>query len=231
MIAISLLLHLILATQMPNLDAPVPEKPKPLTITLLEPPPPPAPEPVAPPPPEPPPPPPPKPVPVKTPSPPKPQVKPTEIAEPPPTNTPPAEAPSTPPVPAIIATEPVPDAPPPPVVVPPAPPPPKPTGPSQVDLDAARARYGSLLGSELARHKDYPHIARVRKWVGVVTVFLELDDQGRVLSSKIIESSGHNVLDKQALEMVAKSSFPPLPEVLKGSSFGVSIPISFDLKD
>ena len=50
-------------------------------------------------------------------------------------------------------------------------------------------------------------------------------------SKKIIQSSGHEVLDKQALDMVEKAlPFPAPPEVLRGSSFSVKVPIAFKLE-
>jgi protein TonB len=113
----------------------------------------------------------------------------------------------------------------------PAPEPLKPIGPSQQDINSARDLYGSQLAREIAKHKQYPRIAQMRGWQGEVIVDLQLDGNGRVLSSKIHTSSGFDVLDKQALEMVKKASpFPAPPSALRGNLFNILVPVSFRLE-
>jgi protein TonB len=108
-------------------------------------------------------------------------------------------------------------------------PPPKPTV-NQADLDSARNQYGSALSREIAKHINYPGIAKMRGWQGIVEIDFQLDGYGKILSQKIHTSSGFEVLDKQALEMVKKSNFPTPPEVLKGNAFNVTVPVSFRLE-
>lgn len=113
----------------------------------------------------------------------------------------------------------------------PPPPPEPPKGPSQADIDDARNRYGGLLSREIARHKQYPRIAQMRGWQGEATIELRIDGNGNLLSSRIVTSSGHDVLDKQGLEMVRKASpFPPPPEALRGRNFEILVPVSFKLE-
>jgi protein TonB len=107
--------------------------------------------------------------------------------------------------------------------------PPKPTV-NQADLDSARNQYGSALSREIAKHINYPGIAKMRGWQGVVEIDFQLDGNGKILSQKIHTSSGFEVLDKQALEMVKKSNFPTPPEVLKSNAFNVTVPVSFRLE-
>jgi len=215
---ISIVLHLIAAIWIPNISFQEPVKPIELVIDL------------APPKPEPPPP----PAPVKPPEPVKPkvvsppQVKPipqpivkpvnttTPISEPPPVI---AAAPKAEVTPSFVAPA--------PVVAKPEPP--KPTV-NQADLDSARNQYGSALSREIAKHINYPGIAKMRGWQGVVEIDFQLDGNGKILSQKIRTSSGFEVLDKQALEMVKKSNFPTPPEVLKSSVFNVTVPVSFRLE-
>ncbi len=215
---ISIGLHLIAAIGIPNISFQEPVKPIELVIDLTphkpEPPPPPAP--------------------VKPPEPvkpkvlPPPQVKPipqpivkpvntpTPISEPPPVI---AAAPKAEVTPTFVAPT--------PVVAKPEPP--KPTV-NQADLDSARNQYGSALSREIAKHINYPGIAKMRGWQGVVEIDFQLDGNGKILSQKIRTSSGFEVLDKQALEMVKKSNFPTPPEVLKSSAFNVTVPVSFRLE-
>ncbi|HSI24444.1 MAG TPA: energy transducer TonB, partial [Methylotenera sp.] len=60
---------------------------------------------------------------------------------------------------------------------------------------------------------------------------LKIDSSGNVLSANIKESSGHEALDNQALEMVRKASpLPAPPEALRGRSFNITVPVSFKLE-
>jgi periplasmic protein TonB len=111
------------------------------------------------------------------------------------------------------------------------PPPPPPVGPSQADIEAARKGYADRLARAIAQHKQYPRVAQMRGWQGEVIVDLKLDRNGGVLVTKIDRSSGFEVLDKQALEMVKKAApFPAPPEILKSDVFNIQVPVSFKLE-
>lgn len=216
-LAISIALHALAALEIPGISFEKMVKPVELTIELAPP------KPVPPPPP-----------PVKPPEPVKPKVVPPPQAKPIPqpvvkpviTPQPISEPPP------VIAAAPKVEAPPTfvaptPVVTKPEPP--KPTV-NQADLDSARNQYGSALSREIAKHINYPGIAKMRGWQGVVEIDFQLDGNGKILSQKIHTSSGFPVLDNQALEMVKKSNFPMPPEVLKSSAFNVTVPVSFKLE-
>ena len=143
-------------------------------------------------------------------------VTPQPMTEPPPVI---AAAPKTETAPPVVAPT--------PVVTKPEPP--KPTV-NQADLDSARNQYGSALSREIAKHINYPSIAKMRGWQGIVEIDFQLDGNGKILSQKIHTSSGFPVLDNQALEMVKKSNFPMPPEVLKSAAFNVTVPVSFKLE-
>lgn len=116
-----------------------------------------------------------------------------------------------------------------PVVVPE---PPKPASPSQDDIDDARGRYGNTLWGSIGKYKQYPRIAQMRGWQGEAVVELQLDGNGKLKSKKIIQSSGYESLDKQALEMVEKATpFPAPPEALRGNNFSIKVPIPFKLEE
>jgi protein TonB len=220
----SMLLHGLLAIVVPNFqfdDAPKPDtleielvkKPEPPPVVLPEPPP---------------------PEPVK----PKVEPKPQPITKPLPTPTvvksePILQTPPPPPPPEVIAVAPKVDTPPSPV--PPAPivvpEPPRPPAPSEADMNEARGKYGNTLWGAISKEKKYPKIAQMRGWQGEAIVELLLDGNGKLKSKKIIQSSGHEVLDKQALEMVEKAApYPMPPEVLRGSNFTITVPIPFKLE-
>ena len=99
------------------------------------------------------------------------------------------------------------------------------------DIEADLGKYGSLLAREFAKHKQYPRIAQIRGWQGTVRIKLEVDTNGTVTSSTISESSGYEALDKQALEMVKKTSpLPSPPESLRGRPFTITVPVLFRLE-
>ncbi len=121
------------------------------------------------------------------------------------------------------------------IVAPPAPEPtpsPQPTGPSQQDIDAARSLYGSLLSRAIAKYKQYPRIAQMRGWEGEVLLEVHCDEKGHVLSTHVKKSSGHNVLDEQAITMVKKASpLPQPPEILRNSkNLVILVPVPFSLE-
>lgn len=225
---LSLIVHGLLAAQINpfSFDQSTPVELKVELLPPEPPPPPPEPEP-EPPKPEPPKPEPPKPEPKPLPKKPLPEPLPVKATEPLPVALP-VEPP--PPPPEVIAVAPKAEEPPAFVAPPPPPEPPKP-GPTQQDIDAARRLYGSQLAREFAKHKQYPGVARTRGWQGTTRVQLEIDTVGKVIATSISESSGYDVLDRQALEMVKKASPLPLPpEVLRERAFTILVPVVFRIE-
>jgi protein TonB len=155
--------------------------------------------------------------------------KPTPVVLPEVTPEPPAVEPET----KVIAVTAKPDAPPnpePPVpVVAPSPPPPPP-GPSSDEINSARDAYKNALWSSIAKHKNYPRIAKMRGWQGDVMLELSLDGNGQLLKKSVIESSGYDVLDEEALRMVEKAvPFAVPPSALRGNNFTIRVPVPFKL--
>lgn len=230
----SILLHALLAITLPNFEFSKDKKPQELTIEIQQPK---APEPVAevlpeePKPIEPP-----KPEPIKKIVEPKPTPKPiTKTVEAPSpvqeTEYTPAEI-ETPPQPNVIAVAPTENKIPTTTVAAPVVEMPKPVEFTQVDVDNALGEYGNALGRAIAKQKQYPKIAQMRGWQGDVMLDLKLDGSGKVLSANVIESSGHDALDKQALEMVRRASpFPAPPLALRDRTFNITVPVSFKLEN
>ena len=243
----SLALHALLGLVLPvlKMEAPEPKPPQTLQVELAPPPKaapaavptpePETPEPVKPPEPTPPPPPVPKPTPVPA--------KPEPRSEPP-RPEPPKPAPKVAepvaqpqehvtPAPEVMTVAPKEHAPPPMPVAPPTPaPPPPPAGPSQQDIDAARSQYSSLLARSIGKYKQYPKIAQMRGWQGEVVLEVHCDANGNVVQTLVKQSSGHNVLDEQAMTMVKKASpLPPAPDVLKNKALILLVPVPFTLEE
>jgi protein TonB len=194
--------------------------PPPLEARLVEPPPPPAP----------PAPPPPKVEPVKPAPPPRPVVKPVPRPKPsPPVAKPapePVEEPQREPEPA-----PSPPAPPSVVKIDPAPPAPPP-GPSAEQLEAiTREQYRLELINAARRHNRYPPLARENNWEGEVRVRMQIGADGAV-SLGVEKSSGHPVLDRQALEMFKRAQAQvPVPPSLRGKALSFELRAIYNLKD
>ncbi len=146
----------------------------------------------------------------------------------------PVVEPTLAPPPDVIAVAPKAEVTPPVHTVPtPVPVKPEPTPPTvnQADIDDARGRYGNALWNAISKHKKYPKIAQMRGWEGEATVELLLDGNGKIKSKKIVQSSGYEALDKQALEMVEKAQpFPTPPEALRGNNFTITVPVPFKLE-
>ncbi|MDI1309834.1 MAG: energy transducer TonB [Methylotenera sp.] len=229
----SILLHVLLAFIIPNIEFDAVKKPVVLTVELTkksEPAPVAIPEPAKA-----------EPEPIKPKIEPKPEPKPITKPLPTPSVVKNEPSPITPPPPStappqteIIAATPKVDSapspmPPVPVVIPE---PPKTPAPSQDEVNDANARYGSTLWGAISKYKQYPRIAQIRGWEGEAIVELLLDGNGKLKSKKIIQSSGFESLDKQALEMVEKAApFPAPPEALRGSNFSIKVPIPFKLQE
>ncbi len=92
-------------------------------------------------------------------------------------------------------------------------------------------RYTDQLASALARHRAYPRLARMRGMEGDVEMQLRIGADGQVLSARILESSGHELLDRQALAMIEKAQpLPKPPAPLPGGELTVRVPVVFRLE-
>lgn len=144
----------------------------------------------------------------------------------------PALEPAPPPPPEVVAITPREETPPVFTAPPPPPEPPRIVGPSQQEIDAARASYARTLGAAIQKHLKYPRLAEMRKMQGKVLVWVKQDENGNVVESRVEKSSGFDILDRQALETVKNASPLPLPPVvLRNDSFTLTVPVIFSLPD
>ena len=183
-------------------------------------------------------PPPPEPPPVLEPEPPPPEPEPP----PPPPQTlelPPPPKPAPPPPPP----RPQPPKPRPPVVQPVAPvprpappvPAPAPVAPapsvSRETVAAATTSWQSRLQAHLARFKRYPPEAQMRRHEGTPMLRFSMTRDGRVLSFGLAGSSGHELLDQEALSLIQRAQpLPPLPPEVPQSTIQLVVPLRFQLR-
>lgn len=83
--------------------------------------------------------------------------------------------------------------------------------------EKARQRYirehFAYIRDIITKNLSYPYMARKMGWEGRVTVSFVVSENGSASDIKIIESSGFDILDKNALETVKKVSPFPKPPV------------------
>jgi periplasmic protein TonB len=171
-------------------------------------------------------PPPPAPVPVPKKS---PIVRPEPAAPPKPAATPPQ------PVPAAPAATPSPAAP----AAPPAPAAGAPGPMAKVDPQpGAQLDRGTLADYErelrvvAAKYKRYPRVAMDNNWEGTVEVSMVIGANGLISSVSIRTSSGHQLLDKQAIEMFTRAKpLVPIPPALRGKEFSIVLRAIYSLKE
>jgi len=97
--------------------------------------------------------------------------------------------------------------------------PPKVTGGAAVSSGDPLAEIRRRIES----HKSYPGLARRKGWEGDVVVELQLDGGGEVRDVRVVEKSGHGVLDRATVATILKAGpYPPMPG-------RVRVPVSYRL--
>jgi len=98
-------------------------------------------------------------------------------------------------------------------------------------LDGLRG-YRLAVAGQARRFKRYPAQAMASGWAGTVEVRVEVGGDGRPRAATVARSSGHEVLDRAALTMIDAGALRArLPDVLRGKSFVVVLPVVFNLDD
>ncbi len=87
--------------------------------------------------------------------------------------------------------------------------------------------YQSTLSSKLEKNKTYPMMARRRGMEGTVKMKLVIAPNGSLVESQVVASSGHDVLDNEALKLV-RSVFPIKHNADKQIS--VVVPVMYKLQ-
>lgn len=99
------------------------------------------------------------------------------------------------------------------------------------DSNTSSSNYYGRLATWLARHKRYPAQARRLRQEGTVKVSFTISRTGRVLSTRIIQSSGYELLDAEVQAMLKRASpLPRIPSSLGRSSLTITLPVAFALR-
>ena len=99
-------------------------------------------------------------------------------------------------------------------------------------MSGAEADYAARVLAWLERHKEYPRRARTRREEGIVMLYFVIDRQGRMLESRVEESSGRALLDRAALDMLQRATpLPALPEDMPQARVEMLVPVQFFITD
>jgi TonB family C-terminal domain len=79
--------------------------------------------------------------------------------------------------------------------------------------------------------RDYPRLARDRRWQGTTQLVLRIRADGSLGEVIVATSSGYEILDERALEVVNQIKLPAVPLEIQSRAFAVRIPVRFDLKE
>jgi len=96
----------------------------------------------------------------------------------------------------------------------------------------ALGQYRLNVARYARQFKVYPSQARENVWEGVVHVLIAMPIGFESPVVSLGRSSGHAVLDRQALDMVEQAvSLAILPEDMRGKNWTVSLPVEYRLAD
>ncbi|MES1933561.1 TonB family protein [Salinisphaera shabanensis T35B1] len=110
----------------------------------------------------------------------------------------------------------------------------------EIDSDANGA-YGSSdestedyivrLRAWLSRHKEYPAAARQAETEGTVRLYIVVDQNGRIVSRRITQSSGSEMLDRAAEQMLTRAEpLPRMPTSMRRNRLELVVPVVFSLR-
>lgn len=105
--------------------------------------------------------------------------------------------------------------------------------PSVESVDAGSlAQYRLQVISAARKYKRYPRVAMDNNWEGAVVVSMVIGANGMISALSIKTSSGHEILDKQALDMFRKAKpLVLIPAALRGREFTIELRAIYNLKD
>lgn len=101
-----------------------------------------------------------------------------------------------------------------------------------VQYRRTQADYGwlrDMLWKRIEELKHYPALARTNHWEGRVVVQAVIRADGTVEGLSVAESSGHALLDEEALVVMKKASPLTLKHKLERSQITILVPISYRL--
>lgn len=93
-----------------------------------------------------------------------------------------------------------------------------------------QANWTGEVLARLERFRRYPRAAQVARQQGVAYVHVRIDRQGRVLSAALQRSSGHALLDEEALQTFHRAQPLPAPPASLPDPVELEVPVEFFLR-
>ena len=111
------------------------------------------------------------------------------------------------------------------------PPVPETTSPPRPKPSAAQvASWYRKIAQQVERHKGYPPSARARHETGTAELAFTLDRSGKVVTSRLVRTSGSAALDQETMDTVRRAQpFPSPPANMPGETFEFTVPIRFNI--
>jgi protein TonB len=105
------------------------------------------------------------------------------------------------------------------------------SGGEGVDRRSALRAWLSQVQREVNKiaSRNYPSSAVRQQLEGRLRLGVTIGPDGRILSVRVLSSSGHSVLDESATASVTALHIPPPPEVLRWREREISLPIRYAL--
>lgn len=101
---------------------------------------------------------------------------------------------------------------------------------SQPEIETALELYRYRLLQSGTRLRAYPPEAIEQQLEGTVSVELIVNSDGKLGSARLLASSGHAVLDQEALDLLARAvPLTEIPSTLQNKAFAIRIAIAFRL--
>lgn len=100
-------------------------------------------------------------------------------------------------------------------------------------ISISQVNWESLVKGKINKMRNYPDDARRRRRTGTAFVAFSVNEQGEILGTQLVTSSGTLSLDKAALVAVQSSHpLPPPPKnILRNGIYKVTLPVEFDLSN
>lgn len=101
-------------------------------------------------------------------------------------------------------------------------------------MPGTKANYGWLaddLRHRIEQEKRYPRLARMHGWGGRVVILAVIKDDGSLQEASIAESSGHEALDQDAIDLLKRISPMKLKHALGQPQVVVQIPIHYRMEE
>ncbi|MCW5728278.1 TonB family protein [Parvibaculum sp.] len=101
-----------------------------------------------------------------------------------------------------------------------------------VGQETMEADYFAAVSAWLARHKQYPRMARRQRIEGEGRVYLRVARDGSLISYRITRKTGSVVLDRELTATIERAApFPPFPPDMRAATLEFVVPIIFELTE